>query len=83
MTSSANRRLRDRGLEKHYFDLVLVFSNEIRQHYCMFCRFGLFKSQHRAVMMAPSLGDNTMPATQLISLQCPDCGVIYRIGVTQ
>ncbi len=79
MSKSANRKLRERGETREEMDLVLKYRDSIRQFYCPACRFGLFKSQFRAVYLAPSLGDGVFPLTAAISIQCPQCGTVYHL----
>lgn len=81
-TSSTNRILRDRGEEQKHVNIHLHYEEKSVQHYCVFCRTGIFRSQYRAITIDYGVGAMTSEVlTSPISFQCHKCGTIYHIQI--
>jgi hypothetical protein len=79
MPSSINRKLRDQGLEPRHINLHLRYEAHPTQHFCFFCRSGLFKSQYRAIGVLHGEGIDESYMTPPISIQCHTCGTFYHL----
>lgn len=82
MPTTANQRLKERGDEPYHVNVHLRYGERILQHYCLFCKHGLFRSQYRTMTIDYGVGGYTHEIlTQPVSIQCPKCGAIYHIQI--
>ena len=79
MPSSPNRVLREREQERPEVMLWLRMSTEIKTHYCIFCRRGLFKTQMRVASLIHGEGVDLPFLSPPVSIQCPGCGAVFHL----
>lgn len=80
MPPSINRRLREQGLVRREMTIFLRYETHPTQHYCMFCKEGLFRSQYRAIDMAYGNGTDQSFLMPPISMQCKKCGTLWHLS---
>ncbi len=75
----SQRNADELGVPVRTINLHLVLEKEETQHYCLFCRAGLYRSKYRVIAVIHGEGMEDEIVTAPIGIVCHKCSTRYYL----